>query len=840
MPPSASPFFRPNKPPARQSIRIGSRKPSVRRNTSILQFFNKAETPPKPVSSQNRITQYISQRRSSTSRPLSLNDSVNTEVEEFESLFVEDVRARDNNGATTDTQAFSDRERSASPDGFWAGTGAADNAILYGAGEDRYHENGKAVKKRKVGYDGFELDPGEVNGTIDQDTTVPQGDATSKDSAGATPAGKLRFTGPFLIDSDSESEPGFLGQSSRQSEIENQPDLEVGYRFSAGNESMKVSEPRQSEEVSEDSDEDSRGMGSECSGTEEPSEFTELAEANAFGPIEECPDDEEVAVCPICQTSLRGLTDSEASLHVNQCLDGDSAPLPRTMKSEVTKKVSKASLSRAELKVTSRPGQRSPFTVNSTVTTSSSAFSKIMSGNAEDAAWAAAAANEVASRGKQAYERTCPFYKILPGFSICVDAFRYGAVEGCNAYFLSHFHSDHYIGLNSNWSHGPIYCSKVTGNLVRQQLKVNPKFIVDLEFEKPFEVPETGGVRVTMIPANHCPGSSLFLFEKVFGQGKARRYQRVLHCGDFRASPAHIQHPLIRPDAVDPVTGQPKQQRIDVCYLDTTYLNPKYAFPSQEDVVNACARMCMSLNENKPGHHDIWKRGKANGEDLDEKDNSGNNAKAGGNPKPRLLVVIGTYSIGKERICLGIAKALNCKIFATAAKQRICACLEDPELSSLLTSDPLEAQVHMHSLMEIRVDTLSEYLSSFKPHFTHIVGFRPTGWNYRPPAGRMIDNPLVSTVLRSESWKARFTVNDLVPQRGSNKQSSCFGVPYSEHSSFRELTMFCCALRLGKVIPTVNVGSRKTREKMKLWVDKWEAEKRKSGFFKLEEGATRW
>jgi hypothetical protein len=33
-------------------------------------------------------------------------------------------------------------------------------------------------------------------------------------------------------------------------------------------------------------------------------------------------------------------------------------------------------------------------------------------------AWAAAAANEVSSRGKQAYQRTCPFYKIIPGFSI--------------------------------------------------------------------------------------------------------------------------------------------------------------------------------------------------------------------------------------------------------------------------------------------------------------------------------------------------------------------------------------------------------------------------------------
>ena len=64
-------------------------------------------------------------------------------------------------------------------------------------------------------------------------------------------------------------------------------------------------------------------------------------------------------------------------------------------------------------------------------------------------------------------------------------------------------------------------------------------------------------------------------------------------------------------------------------------------------------------------------------------------------PRGRLLVVVGTYSIGKERIVIGIAKALRTKIYATARKRRICACLEDDELMSLLTDDPKEAQVHM-------------------------------------------------------------------------------------------------------------------------------------------------
>lgn len=61
----------------------------------------------------------------------------------------------------------------------------------------------------------------------------------------------------------------------------------------------------------------------------------------------------------------------------------------------------------------------------------------------------------------------------------------------------------------------------------------------------------------------------------------------------------------------------------------------------------------------------------------------------------RLLVVVGTYSIGKERIVVGIAKALRTKIYASNARRRICACLEDKELMDMITDDPKEGQVHM-------------------------------------------------------------------------------------------------------------------------------------------------
>ncbi|KAH0499266.1 hypothetical protein TgHK011_006471 [Trichoderma gracile] len=574
-------------------------------------------------------------------------------------------------------------------------------------------------------------------------------------------------------------------------------------------------------------------------------------------------DQATVEDCPICGGSLLGVSADEATRHVNSCLDGNPIPLPTRndtatkeedadIKEKATEVEAGEMSKRFARAAVPRPGQANPFEIN-TDKQPKSAFSKLMSGNAEDTAWATAAATETASRGRPAYERTCPFYKIMPGFSICVDAFRYGAVEGCQAYFLSHFHSDHYIGLTANWRHGPIYCSKVTGSLVKQQLRTAAKWVVELEFEKSYDIPGTDGATVTMMPANHCPGSSLFLFEKPFGTGPTKRLKRILHCGDFRACPQHVWHPLLKADVVDSISGKTKQQRIDICYLDTTYLNPRYSFPPQGDVIQACADMCASMAADSHCADDVWQRSEksAGTGTMSKYFQSDKPAEDGGESKPnpsrpkqRLLVICGTYSIGKERICVAIAKALGSKIFASPAKIKICKQLDDPELTALLTSDPVEAQVHMQMLMEIRAETLQEYLDSYRPHFTRIVGFRPSGWNFRPGNGSKAigaNTPpsSISTqqLLHGKGWRTRFSAKDLVAQRGSTREAMCFGVPYSEHSSFRELAMFVMGLRIDKVIPTVNVGSEQSRKRMKGWIDRWMTERRKGGLVRpLVEG----
>ena len=94
-----------------------------------------------------------------------------------------------------------------------------------------------------------------------------------------------------------------------------------------------------------------------------------------------------------------------------------------------------------------------------------------------------------------------------------------------------------------------------------------------------------------------------------------------------------------------------------------------------------------------------------------------------------------------------------------------------------------------------------------------------------------------TSILHSGAWATRFGARDMAPQRGSTREAMCFGVPYSEHSSFRELAMFIMALRIEKVVPTVNVGNEASRKRMKGWLDRWLSERRRGGIVKpLVEG----
>lgn len=554
-----------------------------------------------------------------------------------------------------------------------------------------------------------------------------------------------------------------------------------------------------------------------------------------------------VSSCPICHFHLGNLDEAASSNHVNRCLD--KAMKRRANAPELTPPRSHK-----------RPPEPAASTENQK---SLNAFAFLMSHNKENEAWKEASEAEktkwrkmdTKGKGKAKAEpkteeiedlsdsgetknkstnqastsgnvarRPAPFYKVMQGMPIAVDAFRYGKIPGVTAYLLTHAHSDHYTNLSASWKHGPIYCSETTANLVIHMLNVDPKWVHPLPMDTKVELPDTGGVTVTLIQANHCPGSCLFLFEgkQTVNAGDSSfhsafvgtaRVFRYLHCGDFRACPKHVSHPMIQ------------GKRLDLIYLDTTYLDPKYCFPPQQMVIDACAELALRIVKNG-GDTNL----------LDASANStvktwlGNKeetplAQDSSVVKP-ILVVLGTYTVGKERIVKAIARALNTSIYCEPRKRRFfeCQSSEDPELLEMLGDDPLKCDVHVISLGDVTSDALPLYLEKWKGRWEKVLGIKPTGWTYSPPAGTDMAN--LQVILQRDQRKT-YNWASLRPMRNSTPNVMLYGVPYSEHSSFFELTCFALSISYVRMIATVNVHNAKSRSKMSAWFEKWEGEKKR-------------
>ena len=90
-------------------------------------------------------------------------------------------------------------------------------------------------------------------------------------------------------------------------------------------------------------------------------------------------------------------------------------------------------------------------------------------------------------------------------------------------------------------------------------------------------------IKMTAIPAKHCPGSVMFLFEK---QTDSATNFRILYTGDFRFEEDEYKHFT----ALHEVNGNPKL--INELYLDTTFCSTDYeTFPMRKSALNAIWRL---------------------------------------------------------------------------------------------------------------------------------------------------------------------------------------------------------------------------------------------------------
>eukprot|EP01083_Nonionella_stella_P218177 782597_1 len=433
--------------------------------------------------------------------------------------------------------------------------------------------------------------------------------------------------------------------------------------------------------------------------------------------------------CPMCCKNLYGLSVSNRDIHVNMCLDLSGTNTSNhnhnhnnTMHKYVKNSFHPPSLKRSKSSPTNHRKKNKLKRYYS---------SDINGHNIE---------SSIKHTREDFYHR----YKVLDGSNIVIDGFNnrsYFAPPNA-VYFLTHFHSDHYQGLTNRFTNGLIYCSEITARLVCSEIGIESPLRPLPMFKKcliPDSVPPT---HVTLLEANHCPGAVMLLFEMRVSDTDKRYH---LHCGDARCEfePNSLfykqNHDILRE----------YHGKIDKLYLDTTYLEHKIELPRQSDAIQYIADKCMQFL-------------------ADYNDD--------------LVILIGAYSIGKERILKEVARQCNTPIFITKHKQTIFRAVYGEESLEIFTEDESKTRIHVVSMNEISFKNMWKYKKTDR---TQVIGFKASGW-----ASNGYQH------IKKEKKHAIYP-------RYQNSMT-IYAVPYSEHSSFTELCKFVNDINAKDIIPTVN------------------------------------
>lgn len=442
---------------------------------------------------------------------------------------------------------------------------------------------------------------------------------------------------------------------------------------------------------------------------------------------------------------------------------------------------------------------------------------------------------------------------------------------------------------------------------------------------------ECPGLYVTPITANHCPGAAIFLFMSVpmgpkreRGSGEEEPGEEeseeepeeepsvkrepgsersglespglkrepgstsplvapgvvlrtgapsyYLHCGDFRVNRDILHHPMLTPFHCD--TPGPS---LDKLYLDTTYMDPAYNFPKQEVVCDAAARMMAELVGPDPAAGKSlfasWFGAHTQTRITD--------FVAGRTAKRKLLVLVGTYLIGKENLAIAILRQLGgCPIYVSNINSRndklqILRTYGDEYLDLVLVkedvpragagagagpqslatgafgvSEPAASPggagasadacvIHLVPMHIVGlVGELSKYFNHnhYFHHYERCIGLRPTGWTFsKGGSERGVDagtpGITIPDLLLVMKTQPRFNFRDHIlpqapPRAGRDPLYRVYTLPYSEHSLFRELSYILVMLRARHIIPTVNIERAQSVEKMEDIIRTWRAAQR--------------
>ncbi|KAJ3162174.1 hypothetical protein HDU88_007094 [Geranomyces variabilis] len=231
-----------------------------------------------------------------------------------------------------------------------------------------------------------------------------------------------------------------------------------------------------------------------------------------------------------------------------------------------------------------------------------------------------------------------PIPLLASGFeypSIAVDYYHPNRTN-LRVFLLSHVHADHLNGLTSTGFNLPLYCSEESARLLLRLQHRRParpaagaatattttaaapsepyvpsyrythlkRHLRPLRYEEPIQVYVGDGqtVTLTLLNANHCAGSAMFLIEGENGN--------VLYTGDMRAEAWFVR-------GVAEYVDQGIIPDLATVYLDTTFCHEDYAsFPTRAESIESViciirqydSEMTFKFGYNILGIEPLWER----------------------------------------------------------------------------------------------------------------------------------------------------------------------------------------------------------------------------------------
>ena len=152
------------------------------------------------------------------------------------------------------------------------------------------------------------------------------------------------------------------------------------------------------------------------------------------------------------------------------------------------------------------------------------------------------------------------------------------------------------------------YASRMNfANGVLEQRKRNYKHLeqylrpLHLDVPTPIELPPDHMLQVTLLDANHCPGSVMFLIED--------RSKAILYTGDIRSEPWWVNSLVRNPAMIEFASGL---KRLDRIYLDTTFASKSRCyrhFPTKAEGISGLMKQVKKHPQGTRFHIHAWTYG---------------------------------------------------------------------------------------------------------------------------------------------------------------------------------------------------------------------------------------